>query len=63
MKKTVYVNCAGCGDLIGPHAPVIEMNYGFLESENMYIEESILFHVECTHSNSIGELLERIEKN
>ena len=61
MSRNNYINCAGCGDFIGPHSPAIELNYGFLEEESMYVEQKCVYHKDCIHSHSIGELLEKVE--
>ncbi len=56
-----YSLCPICKDLMGPHAPVISMSYGFIEDGGIYAEETINLHLDCADTSILGLLLEKVE--
>jgi len=62
--KRDFVKCAICKELIGEHAPAIEVSYGFCESDgHFWIEESVVAHHDCIDRDLVQILIERLEQN
>jgi len=59
-----FVNCEVCGELIGEHAPAIEVSYGFCGDDgHFWVEESVVVHHTCVDRDIVQIVLQRMESN
>tara|TARA_R100001143_G_C3276253_1_gene94554 strand:+ start:145 stop:351 length:207 start_codon:yes stop_codon:yes gene_type:complete len=63
QKKTLYVLCEECKEMIGPSTPAVEVSYGFVAEDGFYIDESVIIHAECVDGNTLTVLVSKIEKD
>ena len=57
------MKCEECGEMIGTHAPAVEISYGFVGEDGFYIEDSVVMHAECLNTSILTMLLKKIERN